>query len=116
MKQILRSSTFGQAVRLISRGKVLQYREESPDLDFSEYFAKDAEKHTPEIKDLESGEDIESAQTPIRSPSATSNGPNNMITVGWYGDDDPENPHNWSNMKKYFVGLLIWSIKPAPVL
>ncbi|CDR88988.1 related to FLR1-Putative H+ antiporter involved in multidrug resistance [Sporisorium scitamineum] len=29
------------------------------------------------------------------------------IIVGWYGDDDPENPRNWSSRKKAFVTFLI---------
>ena len=30
-----------------------------------------------------------------------------IITVTWYSDDDPENPHNWSNKKKLWTGFVV---------
>jgi hypothetical protein len=30
-----------------------------------------------------------------------------IAVVGWYSDDDPDNPQNWSTQKKVFVSSLI---------
>jgi DHA1 family multidrug resistance protein-like MFS transporter len=110
MNEILRSSTFGYAVRKLSKGKALRFREDSPDFNFSAYFVKDTEKAAPETDDTNSEKDIGSASNTNVGISAPAklNASDNIITVGWYGDDDPENPQNWSNLKRYFVGLLIW--------
>jgi DHA1 family multidrug resistance protein-like MFS transporter len=33
----------------------------------------------------------------------------NTVIISWYGDDDPENPYNWSFGKKLWVGMLLFA-------
>ena len=110
MRDTLRDSTFGHAVRLITGYRTLRYHEDSPDFDFHKYISK-PETAIERIQSYEKQggeEDVESVHPTNGRPAIPLTTPNSTIIVDWYGDDDPENPQNWSNFKKYFVGLLIW--------
>ncbi|GAC95985.1 cycloheximide resistance protein [Pseudozyma hubeiensis SY62] len=50
---------------------------------------------------------VSNANEKLSSTSSKSNTSDDRIIVGWYGDDDPENPRNWSSRKKAFVTFLI---------
>lgn len=70
MFDLIRDSTAGQLIRLVSRRRVLLYPEEKLDWQWPERAIED----------------------PL---------------VDWYGEDDGENPQNWSFPKKLSVALLI---------
>jgi len=40
-------------------------------------------------------------------PTITQEG---KLLVTWYSTDDPENPQNWSSLKKFWVSFLIWYV------
>jgi DHA1 family multidrug resistance protein-like MFS transporter len=47
---------------------------------------------------------LERTQTKPIMPQKTSDG---NILVDWYTTDDPANPQNWSNLKRFFISLII---------
>lgn len=124
----LRNSTFGQIVNHFSGRKILAYPEEKPGFVVPDkYLATPVLKnqkalHNEQVNlgmtipesgaqsvetdiDLEKGSPQEEAETPTA---------HKYIIVDWYSDNDPENPQNWSALKKTFVicvtGLLTVSI------
>lgn len=111
MKDTLRDSAFGYASRQIVGSRTLCYPDEASHFDPLKYFSK-SKSALDEIAVIER----RSKEQDVQSSSITINGtalrlpttPDIVTIVDWYGDDDPENPQNWSNFKKYFVGLLIW--------
>ncbi|KAI5289716.1 hypothetical protein KEM54_003368 [Ascosphaera aggregata] len=58
-------------------------------------------------KATEEGEPVQlgDSSSPIKKPIITKDGD---ILVGWYSDDDPENPQNWSTGKKWILVILIF--------
>jgi len=111
MRDTLRDSTLGHAVRFITGHKMLRYLEDSPDFDIHRYLSqleKTASRNVGDHEKQSQEEEIESMHPTNGGPINPLETPNSTIIVGWYGDDDPENPQNWSDFKKYFVGLLIW--------
>lgn len=110
MRDILRSSTFDHVVRFITGDETLRYLEDSPDFDFHKYLSQPQIDigNIGNLKRQSGEEEVESAHHTNGVPVKQLNSPNSTIIVAWYEDDDPENPQNWSDFKKYFVGLLIW--------
>jgi DHA1 family multidrug resistance protein-like MFS transporter len=102
MRGILRDSTFGHINRFLSKSKAFHYPEEVADFDFSKYLNSDeTDKEQSDSNDELSGgknKDIESALSANGGPMSIANG---NVTIGWYGEDDQENPQNWSNAKRY---------------
>ncbi|OGM40898.1 hypothetical protein ABOM_010005 [Aspergillus bombycis] len=76
--QLLRDSSLGQGLRTIARPSWLQYPE-------------DRDGHSDDIEYISKFEDL--------------NG--NIKIVNWYGEGDPENPLNWSPIKKAWVVFVI---------
>ncbi|KAE8382247.1 major facilitator superfamily domain-containing protein [Aspergillus bertholletiae] len=76
--QIFRDSFLGQCIRTIARPLWLQYPEER-------HGHSDTAGHISKLEDLDG----------------------NITIVDWYGEDDPENPYNWSSTKKAWVVFVI---------
>ena len=108
---IIRDSTAGQVLNFISRGSLLPYADQRPDFvvprSFLPPLAFSSEKEvSPSIDDTEgltSNADVERGlKTPDtqRKPESTivdhpldsEIPPADPFLVGWYGDDDQENP------------------------
>ena len=73
---VLRDSTFGTLVRVLSQGKLLQ-------------------------------SSFQPKKESLNNVAAQMND-DDAIIVDWNGPDDPQNPQNWSDSKRYAIGLLIW--------
>jgi DHA1 family multidrug resistance protein-like MFS transporter len=41
------------------------------------------------------------------APTESNDGKKYITLVSWYSDDDPDNPHNWSFLKKIWIALLL---------
>lgn len=134
---LIRDSTFGQIVRLVTRGKVFQYEEErNPEIwqkfvskEKSANMAKYGQIETPEEEMEKQGEvgdrpdDNRLNQNRHDSDSSTSTAVGadelrkgnkvdqekgkDALVVDWYGPDDPENPRNWSRAKRFWVTFCI---------
>jgi DHA1 family multidrug resistance protein-like MFS transporter len=109
MWDILRDSTFGHIVTFLFGNKVSKYPKDASHLDTSKNLnSKETNsEQTVRVDEQRSTEnkDIESA--------VTSGGPSislvdENLVIGWYDEDDQENPQNWSNAKRYLVAALLW--------
>ncbi|KAJ5549140.1 hypothetical protein N7513_006374 [Penicillium frequentans] len=119
--ETLRDTAFGKLVRLATRYKYMQYPEEKDTSLWTEYLKTEMkDEAAPSMTETEHGdvEDLEAlgiytvmsqASTRSRriSSASTVGGANQSIVISWRGDDDPENPQNWSTKKKSFVSSLI---------
>lgn len=93
MADIFRDSICGQIVRVFFKGRLL-YADEQHDFQVPVFERKAFAK----ISDGETSGDTE------RGSEASET---KIAVVGWYSDDDPDNPQNWSTQKKVFVSSLI---------
>lgn len=144
MKELIRDTAFGHLIRLVSRGKYLQFAEERDptiwtrfvDEKKSGYLAHHGDTNPPEDgeKEIEGlgGVRTRDDQYVLQEPPMRAHrgsGDSSRTRVGdeqiavnhasgvkvdpekgqdyhlvtWYGDNDPENPLNWSAFKKVFV-------------
>ncbi|CAK7219527.1 hypothetical protein SEUCBS140593_003921 [Sporothrix eucalyptigena] len=80
--EVLRDSSVGSLLRLTKAGRrLLPHPEERDDFQLPPIYLSDAPAESTAAKDV--------------------------LTVNWYTDDDPENPHNWPLAKKIWVSLLL---------
>ncbi|KAF5676591.1 MFS DHA1 multidrug resistance [Fusarium heterosporum] len=126
MKDLLRDTIFSHTLRLMTGGKVFKYPEEEDSKLWKKYVHTEKSANMARHGQTEPPEDNErqgrGAQTRHSSSSSTvvpsrrSEGVNepsgvpvdkekgkDIHVVDWYGPDDPENPRNWSRMKRFFV-------------
>ncbi|KAJ4859898.1 major facilitator superfamily domain-containing protein [Trichoderma breve] len=110
MYETFRESALGQAIRFVSRNKLLQYPEERPDFVLPP--DPDPASDSSQTAD-EDGEDLSRERTQIELkktksepivPQKTNDG---VILVDWYTTDDPANPHNWSSFKRSYIVFVI---------
>ncbi|KAL4793009.1 major facilitator superfamily domain-containing protein [Aspergillus venezuelensis] len=99
MWDIIRDSTFGQCLRLCSGRKVARYPEDDPNFQLPAGYLESCEirchsrsSYGSSSKDAEKG-----------SKEAS------IAIIGWYGDDDHDNPYNWSFGKKLWVAILLFA-------
>ncbi|KAL5332561.1 benomyl/methotrexate resistance protein [Aspergillus crustosus] len=122
MLDIIRDSPAGQVLRLVSKGKIGPYVEETAGFEHP-FYPKPATTTATAADDNDSDNDESPGIPDERSVSQDTvtvtgeeEGPkpiepvltaDNTILVDWYTTDDPENPQNWSETKKLVIGLLI---------
>lgn len=130
MSELIRDTVFGHSVRFITRANVLQYAEEKDPSLWKRYLHEEKTNHMAHhghlgeetIKSDESDEGnggLVDTEPPFNDSSSTQfERTRTTNTIGqkidqekgrdvniveWFGDDDPENPMNWSLFKKVFV-------------
>ncbi|KAI9148199.1 Caffeine resistance protein [Paramyrothecium foliicola] len=136
MKDLLRDTIFSHTLRVLTGGRIFKYpEEEDPSIwekyvhtEKSAHMARHGQVHPPS-HDASNDDDPQrhDGRQRSRSPSQTDvNGrederPINeasgqrinaekgkdIFVVDWYGPDDPENPRNWSRVKRGFVTFQI---------
>jgi hypothetical protein len=110
MAEILRDSPLGHIIRFVSSDKLLAHDDEGRKFE--------ATLRADEFTDLEK------TNSNVLSATRTKDG---IALVGWYTSgksisrrvsmqllicvDDPENPQNWTAVKQYSVGALIWCVQ-----
>lgn len=122
----LAGTPIGAVARLVLSFDCLKYQEEKAGFqveELSHWLGPASKPSTPTPQSLLGANnrysDVE-AQAPMNGPGrppVIDGPPTNIleketeakgaIIVGWYGDDDPAKPHNWSTMKKGVVVLII---------
>jgi len=118
--ELIRDSPFGHIVRLVTRNKVFQYPEERDPEVWKKYVNQEKSGHmahhgAPEPPN-DNGNDTTherdgnvsdaSSQTQVNEASGARVDPEkgkDRYVIDWYGDEDPQNPRNWSRAKKFFV-------------
>ncbi|KAL2812452.1 MFS general substrate transporter [Aspergillus cavernicola] len=98
MWDIIRDSTFGQCVRLASGRKLARYPEEQPGFQIPVGYLDSTQKH--DSSSPSNGEPNGDAENANKEAS--------ISVIGWYSEDDPDNPHNWSFGKKLWVAMLLF--------
>jgi len=135
MKDIIRDSTVGQLINRISRGRYLPYADQRSDYNVPAHFIlpsspasqtqfastddkqipSSSETTSPAIISPRTSASVTRINTPIdKSVQDHEKGevkPETLVfdpyLVGWNGDDDPENPRNWSFGKRSFTTFSI---------
>lgn len=127
MSELIRDTVFGHCVRLVTEGKYLQYAEEKDPSIWKRYLHLEKTGHMAQHGQIGEGEASTDADEERVNDSEAASGDGSRVppeklrttnTVGqkidqekgrdvsvieWFGDDDPENPVNWSLFKKVFV-------------
>ncbi|KAJ5889040.1 major facilitator superfamily domain-containing protein [Penicillium taxi] len=132
MNSTIREAPFGQLVRYFTKNKYFQYPEESPDFQLPEVWIQSMNEPSEKQEEaqrqnserisrittqnsntlsstesrLEADEqhELEKIKSIPITPKKTRDG---AILVDWYYTDDSENPHNWSNLRRGMVALII---------
>ncbi|KAG5360911.1 Multidrug resistance protein 1 [Yarrowia sp. B02] len=126
-------TAFAQIINFVSRGRLFSYPEERPGFEVPTEFwygpQKPAHNGIEEgIEDAFDGIDVESNRgnhnaAPLETSDTstvnnkegleknTDSEPESDIQyVGWYGPDDPENPKNWTSLKKSVVAAQVLTL------
>jgi len=107
----VRDAPLGHAIRFITGNKIFQYPEELPGFEFLTQPESLSEKGgVNKVSTDESEQDVE-AQKHKKNESqelAARTTATDVTFVDWYGEDDPENPRNWTSGKKAWTTLMIW--------
>lgn len=125
MADLIRDAPLGQIIRYLSRNKLLRYADEKPgftlpepwlallnnDIDVSDLPTPDPSTPAPVAKADSSSASADAelqAVTKTRSvpivPEKTKDG---KVLVTWYATDDPEDPHNWTNVRRGLIAAII---------
>lgn len=81
---------------------------ENLDLEASRSLNRQSSNWHPHLNQIPTQESLdirEARRSREIRPTLTQDG---KLLVTWYTIDDPENPQNWSSMKKLWVSFLIW--------
>ncbi|PPQ80578.1 hypothetical protein CVT25_001612 [Psilocybe cyanescens] len=112
MSDIFRDSTVGSLLNTISNGRLFPHPEQRPDWVLPDNLLPKEQRNSADVKQR----DKVAADTPgVHTPSSRDSGeiekgivpekaavPDKPV-VGWYDDNDQENPMNWSLTKRCFV-------------
>ncbi|KIY73060.1 MFS general substrate transporter [Cylindrobasidium torrendii FP15055 ss-10] len=102
---LLRDSSFGFLVNWASRGRIFSFPEERADF-VSPRVNADEVHGTASAATLPQNPEAQVCAEPEMEYKAHV-GQDDGTLVTWYGDDDPDNPLNWSPKKRGFVTFLI---------
>ncbi|KAL8811247.1 MAG: hypothetical protein Q9200_001940 [Gallowayella weberi] len=113
--ELIRDTTFGHLVRLVTRGKYLQYPEEKDPSMWQTYVSGGKTQRMADQRQLSFGP-LSSSEASSRTLIGDERGVNEHTrhsidrekardanVVDWFGEHDSENPMNWSIFKKVFV-------------
>ncbi|KAL8277277.1 hypothetical protein RQP46_010346 [Phenoliferia psychrophenolica] len=114
MADLFRETAFGKLVHFLSKGTLLQYPEERADFIVPEQYLPGWKPSVDDAATLvlaSGGDDLEANKEKTTAPpSAAPSLKSTPAFVDWYGDNDPDNPQNWSSGKKAFVTFIICTL------
>ncbi|KAI0482647.1 MFS transporter [Xylariaceae sp. FL0804] len=120
--ELLRDTVAGHALRLLTGGRVLKYPEEVDPSVWERYVHAEKSANMARFGETAAptppgGESSTTSSATHVDPQAVVHGQpvrsidsekgKDYFIVDWYGPHDPENPRNWSRMKKFFVTFQI---------
>ncbi|KIK59421.1 hypothetical protein GYMLUDRAFT_169583 [Collybiopsis luxurians FD-317 M1] len=124
---IIRDSTIGQLINWVSNGKFLSYQDELRGFVVPPRFLPSSTPRSDASDEVTLCGDYDEKKSKIAKPSGSTELCreatlvaekldvklqqkaifDDPYIVGWYGDDDPDNPRNWSSAKRAFVAFSI---------
>lgn len=111
MRDIFRDSAVGQWLRLLTGKQLALYPEELPDFKLPSEYSQERSlesDQTDKNNGPRSVNEMEEGRSGEGAPTESSGDEEKDITlVTWYSDNDPDNPHNWSFLKKMWIALLL---------
>lgn len=124
MYDIVRDSTLGYLLHLLSRGRCASYPESQANFELPREYLQlcpeIGDSHTADLiheavhqnadgRDVSQSGEEEKPERPLAgtSPPGSSQKESKDILVAWYSDTDPDNPHNWSPLKKGYISGVI---------
>ncbi|KAK0191675.1 major facilitator superfamily domain-containing protein [Armillaria mellea] len=112
VQDIFRDSTLGQAINYISSGRFFPYADQRPDFAVPSHFILPPSQRPSTIVSPDSDAttlcgDVEKTGVQLTRRVNAGSLNSDPYIVGWYGDDDQENPRNWSPAKRAFVAFSI---------
>ncbi|KAG5748345.1 hypothetical protein H9Q70_008968 [Fusarium xylarioides] len=127
LRDTIRDAPLGQILRFVTSNRLLKYPEE-----LSEFELPAAWTHVLNTSDLRTAchhgtdtpltivnptpdentiQDLDLESKSLGNDGPTDTAPNvtenGVILVDWYSGQDPENPQNWSNLRRALIGLII---------
>lgn len=117
MFDIFRDAPMGQIIRSLTKFKLLRYIEEQPGFEYPRSgpaserrrYSFSSTRRLFNAADFELKDDafrLASQELEHAKPATNTE----EVIVDWYSGSDPENPQNWSALKKGFVTSLIWYV------
>ncbi|KLP19409.1 FLR1-putative H+ antiporter regulated by yAP-1 and involved in multidrug resistance [Fusarium fujikuroi] len=127
LRDTIRDAPLGQILRFVTNNRRFKYQEEHPEFELpaawndilnsadvrtachtgtdtpSTIVDPIPDQNTIDGQDLES-KCLDTDGPADATPNVTANG---IILVAWYSNQDPENPQNWSSLRRALVGLII---------
>lgn len=115
MRDIFRDSAVGQWLRLLPGKQLARYPEELSDFKLPTGSSQEKPLETDQIdteaprtvNEMEEGPSQKEVPSDEDAPTEFKDSMEDITLVTWYSDDDPENPHNWSFLKKMWISLLL---------
>ncbi|KAF3767583.1 MFS general substrate transporter [Cryphonectria parasitica EP155] len=124
MSSALHNTALGGLIRLVTRNKTLKYPEEEPDFKLPETWiqlmndeilgeppafgsipsSEETLPYTQDRLEVDEMHEMEKTKSIPVVPRRTKDG---AILVDWYYSDDPENPQNWSSLRRALVTTII---------
>ncbi len=106
MFDLIRDSTAGKFIRLISGRSFLLYPEEKPEWRWPTQYLNST-RYAPDQNDIQSNKIKSFPKEETHNTGTFSRTQTQTILVDWYDENDAENPQNWSLLKKLGVASLI---------
>ncbi|KAJ7491205.1 major facilitator superfamily domain-containing protein [Mycena latifolia] len=110
---LIRDSIVGQLVNYLSRGRLLPYADQRPGYVIPSHFLPPTSARpvsvslSPAVEEKPDSAALAVVDEGRQSSLKESTGFPDLNLVGWNGEDDPDNPRNWSFAKRVFVTITL---------
>ncbi|KAM0257701.1 hypothetical protein ACHAQJ_004267 [Trichoderma viride] len=106
---IIRDSAIGWLIRAVGGRNLLQYPDEHEEFTLPARYSPGGQQSPPPIHPASHSENPYSQLAATLNLSRGSEqADKNIIIVTWYSDQDPDNPQNWSTLRKGWVSALLF--------
>ncbi|CAN3377005.1 hypothetical protein DIURU_002010 [Diutina rugosa] len=118
--QFVRDSFFGRSVYHLSQHKYFSYKEEQSEYEVERKYLTHEYAPSKASVSNEATNIVDDSSDSSGSGEKTLTTQSSVIMVTWDGDDDPENPRNWSVLQKAFfviqIAILTMSVYMASAI
>lgn len=104
MHDLIRESSLGACLRWLTKNRVLRHPEERPDFVLPRAYARSNQSCRSRLEPLDNAS---VDQDPVNNHDKRPSAQIDTSIVTWYSESDPENPQNWSAMKKGWTSMIL---------